>query len=316
MKTLIVLILLGTFARAKDAVPVTALAFTPDGRQVVYNTAAGLVTRDLDEKAAPKILLELNWPKITDAGFDPTGRWLAVAGGVPGEKGGILLMEWSSRRVVAQWEEADDLITGIAWSHLSSKLAAASHDQTVRVFGTAGGTLASPEIFSGHTRPVFAVAFSPDDKLLVSAGADRTLKVWDMQTSKLERTLAHHTDIVQCLAFRPAHAGDYCASAGADQTVRVWQPAIGRMVRIVRQPDGAVFTLAWDPKGRRLFSAGQEGVVRIIDADSDRVLHSWQASHEWIYRLAISPDGSHFATSDWHGKVKTWDLSAALSEKR
>ncbi|MCF7785088.1 MAG: WD40 repeat domain-containing protein [Prosthecobacter sp.] len=309
MKTLIALMLLGTLVCANDSVPVTALTFTPDGRQIVYNTAAGLVIRDLDEKASPKTLLELKWPKITAAVFDPSGRWLAVAGGVPGENGDILLLEWSSRREVARWETAGDLVAAIAWTHTSSRLAAACHDQSVCVFSTAGGTLAPPVIFSGHTRPVFAVAFSPDDKRLVSAGADRTLKVWDSQSGKLERTLAHHTDIVQCLAFRPLHAGNDCASAGADQTVRIWQPAIGRMVRIVRHHDGAVFALAWHPQGDRLFSAGQEGIVRVIDAHSDQVLNSWQASTEWIYRLAVSPDGSRLVTGDWQGQAKVWQLA-------
>jgi WD40 repeat protein len=309
MKTLIAFLLLTTISCAGDVVPVTALTFTPDGRQIVFNTASGLVVRDLDDKASPKLLLELDWPKITDMAFDPSGHWLAVCGGVPGEKGGVLLLDWPSRRVLARWEEGADLITAIAWTHVGNKLAVASHDQSVRVFTVGDGTLKQPMTLSGHTRSVFAVAFSPDDKLLVSTGADRTLKVWNADTGKLERTLAHHTDAVHCLAFRPQHAGNHCASGGADQTVRIWQPAIGRMVRIVRHHDGPVFALAWDPQGNRLFSTGQEGTVRVIDAGSDQVLHSWQASTDWIYRLAVSPDGKRLITGGWHGEVKVWDLS-------
>ncbi|MDZ4403286.1 WD40 repeat domain-containing protein [Prosthecobacter sp.] len=317
MKTLIAFILLTTVGCAVDAVPVTALTFTPDGKQLVYNTAFGLVIRDLDDKAMPKSLLELDWPKITAAAFDPSGRWLAVAGGVPGEKGSVLLFDWQTKRIAARWEEAADLITAVAWTHAGGKLAAACHDQSVRVFVVGKDTpLTQPMTLSDHTRPVFAVAFSPDDKLLVSAGADRTLKIWDTATDKLERTLAHHTDAVHCLAFRPQHTGNYCASGGADQTVRVWQPAIGRMVRIVRHHDGAVFALAWHPQGDHLFSAGQEGLVRIIDADSDRVLHSWQASQDWIYRLAISADGNHLVTGAWNGDVKVWNLAEAPASNR
>lgn len=308
MKTPIAFLLLTTVACAGDVVPVTALTFTPDGRQIVFNTASGLVVRDLDDKTAPKSLFELDWPKITDAAFDSSGRFLAVSGGMPGEKGGVLLLDWSSRRVLARWEQAQDLITSIAWTHSGGKLATACHDQSVRVFDATDGKLQSPTSLSGHTRAVFAVAFSPDDKLLVSTGADRTLKVWNTDTGKLERTLAHHTDAVHTLAFRPQHAGNHCASGGADQTVRIWQPAIGRMVRIVRHHEGAIFALAWDPQGNRLFSAGSEGIIRVIDADSDQVLHSWQASTDWIYRLAVSPEGQHLVTGDWQGTVKVWDL--------
>lgn len=313
MKSLLALILLTAIACANDAVPVTALTFTPDGKQLVFNTAAGLVIRDLADKAAPQSLLKLDWPKITDIRFDPTGRWLAVAGGVPGENGSMHLLEWPSKRVIALWEEASDLITAVAWNHAGDKLAVACHDQSVRVFTVADGSLKEPVTLSGHTRPVFAVTFSTDDQQLVSAGADRTLKVWNTATGQLERTLAHHTDVVHALAYRPQSA--YCASAGADQTVRVWQPAIGRMVRIVRHHDAAVFTVAWHRQGDRLFSAGEEGIVRIIDADSDQVLHSWQAHDDWIYRLAISTDGTHLVTGGWNGAVKVWSLTESPGAK-
>lgn len=314
MKTLAAFLLLTATAFAGDVVPVTALTFTPDGRQLVYNSASGLVIRDLDDKASPQTLLEIDWPKITDAAFDPSGSWLAVSGGVPGEKGGVILMEWQTRRVTVRWEESSDLITAVAWTHAGEKLATACHDQSVRVFLAAGGKLEEPVTLSGHTRPVLTVAFSSDDTQLVSAGADRTLKVWNTGAGKLERTLAHHTDAVHSLAFRPKSA--FCASGGSDQTVRVWQPAIGRMVRIVRNHNGPVFTVAWHPQGDRLFSAGQEGLVRIIDADSDRVLQSWKASDDWIYSLTVSPDGNRLATGSWQAVVKVWNLTEAPAAKR
>ncbi len=311
MKPLLAFILLSVIAGAD--VPVTALTFTPEGKQLVFNGAVGLVIRELDDNASPQSLLALDWPKITDLRFDPTGRWLAVAGGIPGEKGSVQLMEWPSKRVVALWEEAADLVTSVAWNHAGDRLAVAGHDQSVRVFSVANGSLKESVTLSGHTRPVFAVTFSPDDQQLVSAGADRTLKVWNAVSGELVRTLAHHTDAVHALAFRPEST--YCASAGADQTVRVWQPAIGRMVRIVRHHDAAVFAVAWHPQGNHLFSAGEEGIVRIIDADSDQVLNSWQAHDDWIYRLAVSPDGTHLATGGWNGAVKVWNLDEQRTAK-
>jgi WD40 repeat protein len=95
-------------------------------------------------------------------------------------------------------------------------------------------------------------------------------------------------NIVHCLAFRPEKiiGGEpsrfLCASGSEDKTVRVWQPAVGRMVRIVRGHDGPIFAAAYSMDGARLYSAGKEGIVRAIDADSDQVLHSWAAHDDWI----------------------------------
>ena len=54
-----------------------------------------------------------------------------------------------------------------------------------------------------------------------------------------------------------------------------------------------------------MFSIGREGIGRIIDADSDKVLHQWHAHKDWAYALAVGPEGL-LATGDWRGEVKLW----------
>ena len=97
--------------------------------------------------------------------------------------------------------------------------------------------------------------------------------------------------------------------------MRVWQPAIGRMVRIVRRHEGRVLALAYAPDGARLFSAGAEGVIRVIDADSDAILGEWAAHDDWVHALAVSPDGKWLATGDWAGNVRLWELGAQRGKR-
>src|SRR5207249_2015611 len=55
----------------------------------------------------------------------------------------------------------------------------------------------------GHAASVYGCAFSPDGKLIVSASADETLKVWDALTGQALRTLEGHADYVNGCAFSP-----------------------------------------------------------------------------------------------------------------
>jgi WD40 repeat protein len=162
----------------------------------------------------------------------------------------------------------------------------------------------------GHSGPVLAMAFSPDGKTIVTGSGDRSVKVWAAEDGRLIRSFSHHTDAVHALVFRPRVFDDVegrpamCVTGGADRTARVWQPEIGRMVRIVRQHQGPIFAVAFSPDARTFFSAGKEGIVRRIDAESDSIIEQWKVSEEWIYALAVSPDGSTLATGEWAGSVR------------
>src|SRR5436309_2706750 len=52
---------------------------------------------------------------------------------------------------------------------------------------------------AGHKGKIFSTAFSPDGKLLASAGDDNTIKLWDVQTGNEFRTLYGHTNSVRSI---------------------------------------------------------------------------------------------------------------------
>lgn len=305
---------------AAPGTPVTALAFSPDGESVVASAHKSIVVRAVkDGKVHRSIGCE--FPRVSSLAFDRDGSLLAVAGGTPGERGSMTLLDWKSSKVLARLDGFDDLVTSVAFSPDNARVAVASADHSAKVARLEGRSLKAGFALAGHSGPVLGVAFSTDGTMIVTASADRTVRVWDAREGKLLRTFSHHTATVHAVAFRPrapsgaAGVAAFCATASDDKTVRVWQPDIGRMVRIIRGHEGPVHSLAWSPDGARLFTAGSDGMVRAFDGGSDQRLQEWRASDDWIYSVAVHAKADTMATGDWSGSVRLWSILEGAAKR-
>lgn len=77
------------------------------------------------------------------------------------------------------------------------------------------------QVFSGHQKPVRAVAFSPNGRMAVSGSDDHTVRVWSMPNLGEVSRFEGHAGPIQALACSPD--GRWAASASSDKTLRLWQ---------------------------------------------------------------------------------------------
>lgn len=265
--------------------PVTALAFTPDDAALVVASQAGVEVRGLVDPFLRKLAVELDQPLCL--AFAPDGKTLAVGGGAPAERGVIELWSYPAGKRVATLQGHGDVVHGLAWLPDGKTLVSASADRTLRLWDVAAGKAVAT--WKGHSGPVLCLAVLDGGKTVASGSADQTIRVWNVADGKLLRSLDNHLGPVFDLQLRPRAAGEEApetlASASGDGTLRIWQPGIGRMVRIVRIGT-PVFALAWNRAGDRLAAAGKDGNLRIVDGESDTILHAISTPSAWLQALA------------------------------
>ena len=151
-----------------------------------------------------------------------------------------------------------------------------------------------------------AVAFSPDGRLLASAGDDPDIKLWETATGKLAARLQGHTDWVLALAFQPD--GKVLASGGFDGVIRLWDAAAGRKLlefaahppntsKIPSTEGSTVEALAYDPAGKILAAAGSDGAIRLLDVHGRRELTQIAAHKNTVYCVAFNSAGTLLASA-------------------
>jgi WD40 repeat protein len=121
-----------------------------------------------------------------------------------------------------------------------------------------------PVEFKGHKEVVYDAKFLPDGKSLVTASFDQTLKLWDIESQKMLRTMQGHTGIVLTVDVSPD--GRVIASGSSDRTIRLWDVPKSDPVLTSKVHDSPATAMATSKDGTLIATADDKGLVRIWTA--------------------------------------------------
>jgi hypothetical protein len=158
----------------------------------------------------------------------------------------------------------------------------------------------------GATGPVSTLGLSPDEKFLVTAVGDNSLRLWDLGVGREAAALTGHGAKVTALAVGPD--GARAASADATGQVRLWDLKNPQESVVLPLNLPGVTRLAFAGPNR-LVLASSSGQAVVWDLAANREAARVEAHSGGVLGLAVAPDGSFFVTSGADGAVKRFDAA-------
>eukprot|EP00850_Spirogloea_muscicola_P001957 SM000007S20917 [mRNA] locus=s7:893761:898603:- [translate_table: standard] len=181
-------------------------------------------------------------------------------------------------------------------------------DSSAVVFDRASGEIKAS--LAGHTKRVTSVRFVPEKEYLLTASADKTVRIWkegEEGAYECKHVLTEHTAEVKSCTVHATN--DYFVSVSADRSWCFYEVQSGLCLTQVMDPtvEDAYTVAAFHPDGLILGTGTAESAVRIWDVKNQEHLAKFEGHSGPVTGMSFSENGYFLATAAMDG-VKLWDL--------
>ena len=159
----------------------------------------------------------------------------------------------------------------------------------------------------GHTAWIVCLAYSPNQRLIVSSSRDETIRLWHAETGQCLKTLSCSGSWAQTLIFVPDSRS--LVSGGSDGLIRIWDVETAYCRQTWQGHLDRIQALKFSADGRRLVSSSQDETICVWDFESGDRLQTWEIPVNWTLAMDLSPDGQILVTGSEGKLVKFWHLA-------
>ena len=257
---------------------ITEVTFTPDGRYLVSAAMDKLIrVWDLETGKTVRTLRG-------QIGAGPDGKILAMALSPDGRW--LAAVGW----LPGNQEESD----------------------AIRLYDFASGKLVT--LLKGHTDIVNALAFSPDNRYLVSGSADKNAIIWNLESKPSDlgdstiwnleskpsdlgdskQILSGHTDAIYAVAF--THDGERMVTGSYDHSLRLWRVQNGGLITILKGHTDKVRSVAISPQEDIIASGSWDYTIRLWNGRTGQFIKTLANQGTSVGSLSFSPSGRYLVS--------------------
>jgi serine/threonine protein kinase len=166
-----------------------------------------------------------------------------------------------------------------------------------------------PSTLMEHRGEVNTVVVSPDGKTIISGSDDRTIKIWDLSSQKLLRTLKGHTDWVYDIAI--SADSQTLVSGSRDKTIKIWN--LSGQHRTLTGHTSYVNSVAISPDATKIVSGSYDKTVKLWNLSTGQV-DTFKSHSREVLAVAISADGKKIVSGSVDRTLIIWNLKTLKAQ--
>jgi WD40 repeat protein len=162
------------------------------------------------------------------------------------------------------------------------------------------------QTLSAHFGCIRSLAFSPDQKLLASGGAESVIRIWKLEDNQPIFLLRGHTDGIVELMF--SHDGHYLVSVDKKGGVKLWNVADGSLIYDLLRPVSPVHCIAFSPDDTKLAIGGYNREATVWDLSDGSLIHTLNGHKSSVDTVVFSSNGKYLATGSPDNTAWLWGV--------
>ncbi|PCD20333.1 hypothetical protein AU210_016200 [Fusarium oxysporum f. sp. radicis-cucumerinum] len=165
----------------------------------------------------------------------------------------------------------------------------------------------------GHGSYVNSVVFSHDSKKVASGSADKTIRIWNVETGECERVLKGHNKDVSSVVF--SYDSKKVASGSNDKTIRIWNAETGECERVLEGHSDWVDSVVFSHDSKKVASASGDKTIRIWNTETGKCEQELKGHSDKVNSVVFSRDSKKVASASWDKTIRIWDTQTGECER-
>ncbi|MEP2773496.1 MAG: WD40 repeat domain-containing protein [Fulvivirga sp.] len=186
--------------------------------------------------------------------------------------GTVTIINYKTMKIVYKIQDGDKSARAIAINDKSSEVAIGFSDNKVRIYNLEDFALKAT--LSSHSNSVFTVKYSRDEDVLISAGRDAHIMVWDVKSgySQIQDIVAHMYAINN-VEF--SQDGKHFVTCSMDKSIKIWDAHAFKLLKVIDKARHAghgtsVNKLLWTSYNDLLVSASDDRTISVWDIEFNK----------------------------------------------